>query len=153
MESAAVKQYILDTFAGVEEAKAYADSFFIYDPEQKLADNKRLPFTTVVENDNYDTISKLSRPGVYRLNIGVSKETYVSLFGEPPQKPGAKGIVNTGHDFAALNQLMPHPIYALQSWVCVLNPDGEVWEQAKPLLAEAYDTVVKKYAKARRKKE
>ena len=42
------------------------------------------------------------------------------------------------HDFTALDRLMPHPVYAPQSWVCVLNPSPETLETVKPLLAEAY---------------
>jgi hypothetical protein len=45
------------------------------------------------------------------------------------------------HDYAALDQLMPHPVYAAQSWVCVLNPSTERFESLKPLLADAYDIV------------
>ena len=64
---------------------------------------------------------------MFRLNIGVSKKTYEGLFGE-------------GHyDFAALDQLMPHPVYGTNHWVCVLNPSEPTFKKLKPLLAEAYD--------------
>jgi hypothetical protein len=33
---------------------------------------------------------------------------------------------------------MPHPVYAPQSWICVLNPSQATFESLKPLLTEAY---------------
>ena len=47
----------------------------------------------------------------------------------------------------ALHQLMPHPVYAPQSWVCVLNPSPETFRAAQPLLAEAYAMAVRRHAK------
>ena len=72
--------------------------------------------------------------------------TYAS-HGPPPPRPGASGAVDTGHDFTALDQLLPHPVYARAHWVCVLNPSTATFEAAKPLLAEAYDLAVSKHAK------
>jgi hypothetical protein len=89
----------------------------------------------------------LNRTSVFRLNIGVSKDTYRSLFGPQPALPGPAGVVDTGHDFSALDQLLPHPLYAPQSWVCVLNPSAETFQAVKPLLAEAYALAVRRHAK------
>jgi hypothetical protein len=111
----------------------------------------RFPFATIVNNDNFDRASDLNRPSVFRLNIGVGRDTYCSLFGPKPPRPGADGVVDTGHDFTALNQLLPHPVYAPQSWVCVLNPGAETFEAVRPLLAEAYDRSVRRLAGARSK--
>jgi hypothetical protein len=55
--------------------------------------------------------------------------------------------VGIGHDFTALDQLLPHPVYAPQSWVCVLNPSAATFEAVRPLLAEAYQLAVSRYAK------
>jgi hypothetical protein len=57
--------------------------------------------------------------------------------------------VDTGHDFTALNQILPHPIYAPQSWICVLNPSKATFQTVPPLLAEAYALAVKRHNKAR----
>ncbi len=51
-------------------------------------------------------------------------------------------------DYAALDRVMPHPVYAAQSWVCVLNPSPETFEAIKPLLAEAYARVADRYARS-----
>ncbi len=48
---------------------------------------------------------------------------------------------------AALDQLLPRPVYARQRWVCVLNPSDATFEKVKPLLAEAYGLAVNRNAK------
>ncbi len=160
MDEAAITRSIAETFAGVdvvcpgadsEPAIARGDTFFFYDPDRDLEPNRRFPFATIVTKDygDFDRASNLDRPGVFRLNIGISKETYGSLVGPQSRRPGADGIVDTGHDFAALDRLMPHPVYAPQSWICVLNPSDATFEAVRPVLAEAYDPAVKRYARAR----
>ena len=160
MDEASITRYIADTFAGVDvvhpEASggpeiAWGDTFFIYDPGRDLEPKHRFPFATIVTKDygDFDRASDLNRPGVFRLNIGVSKDTYRSLFGPQPSPPGAAGVVDTGHDFTALDQIMPHPVYAHLSWVCVLNPSEATFQAVRPLLAEAYDRSVRKYPKSR----
>jgi hypothetical protein len=96
---------------------------------------------------DFDRASNLNRSGVFRLNIGIGKDTYRSLFGPQPSPPGAGGVVDTGHDFTTLDQILPHPVYAPQSWVCVLNPSDATFEAVRPLHAEAYDLAVRRYAR------
>lgn len=56
--------------------------------------------------------------------------------------------VDTGHDFATVDRLLPHPVYGRQYWVCALNPSEATFQTvAQPLLAEAYDLAVSKYVK------
>jgi len=144
MNEASITQYITDTFDGVEIAATEGYTFFFYGPGRKL------PFATLATKDNdYDRASNLDRPGVYRLNIGVSPATYRSLFGPQPSRPGADGVVDTGHDFTTLDQILPHPVYAPQSWVCVLSPSDATFQAVQPLLAEAYDLAIRRHAKAR----
>jgi hypothetical protein len=151
MDQAAITHFVATTFAGVdtevgsEEAGspevAWGDTFFIYDPHRNLAGSMRFPFATIVTKDygDFDNASNLDRPGVFRLNIGVSKETYASLVDD-----GAE------HDFTALDQLMPHPVYGRNHWICVLNPSEATFETLKPLLREAYDRVVDRYTRSGR---
>jgi hypothetical protein len=142
MDETSVTQYITDTFADVATQTAMGYIFFFYGSDRKL------PFATLAAEDNdYDRVSNLDRPGVFRLNIGVSRDTYRSLFGPPPSKTGPAGIVETGHDFTALDQILPHPVYAPQSWVCVLSPSAETFQTVKALLAEAYDLAVRRQEK------
>lgn len=150
MDQDAIIQYITDTFTGLDillptDGIGAGDSFFYYDPERKLDPAHRLPFTTIVVKDynEYDNLSKLDRPGVYRLNIGVSRETFRALFGYAPGEPKPENAV---YDYAALDTIMPHPLYEAQSYICVLNPSPETFERVKPLLAEAYALMTKRYA-------
>lgn len=144
MDEAAMTRYITGAFAGVETTEAYGYTFFFYGPDRKL------PFATLASSDNeHDRVSNLDRPSIYRLNIGVSKETYRALFGPQPARAEADGVVDTGHDFSALDQVMPHPVYAPQSWVCVLRPSEATFQHTvQPLLAEAYALAVKRHTKA-----
>lgn len=144
MNPDSITQYIIDTFGGVDIVVASGDSYFFYDPGGKLPVDHRFPFVTLVTGDRHDKASNLDRPGVYRLNIGVAKATYVSMFGQPPPFPKDGGIVETGHDFSALDQIMPHPVYAAMHWVCVLNPSETTFATLRPLLAEAYDMAAKR---------
>ena len=135
MDETTLAQYISDTFAGVETTTAFGYTFFFYRAE------RRLPFATIASTDNeYERISNLDRPGVYRLNIGVSKQTFQSLFG--PDK-----VDVSAYDFTALDTLMPHPDYAAQSWLCVLSPSDPTFESVRPMLAEAYDIAVRRHTR------
>ncbi len=133
MDQAAITAYIVETCPGTDvvtgmEGIAIGDTFYIYDPDCDLEGKQRFPFATIVTKDygDFDDTSNLDRKGAFRLNIGVSRETFRSLFGE-----------SGTYDFAALDRLMPHPVYGRQSWVCVLNPSAETFERVKPLLREA----------------
>src|SRR5262245_58216495 len=109
MDEASVIEYITETLGGVDRVEASGNSFFFYDSGDTPPDH-RMPFATLVTNDLYDQASNLDRPSIFRLNVGVSKETYRSLFGSPPGPPAANGVVETGHDFTTLDQIMPHPV-------------------------------------------
>ena len=135
MDETTLAQYITGTFADVETTTAFGYTFFFYRSEH------RLPFATIASTDNeYERISNLDRPGVYRLNIGVSKQTFQSLFG--PDK-----VDVSAYDFTALDTLMPHPDYAAQSWLCVLSPSDPTFESVRPMLAEAYDIAVRRHTR------
>ena len=156
MNETEITQYIVEAFAGVDVVVAskesgapeiaWGDTFFSYDPNRNLPPQRRFPFATIVTKDygEFDNASNLNRPGVFRLNIGVSKETYQRLFGSPQ----VAGDAATQYDFSALDQLMPHPVYAPQGWVCVLNPCEPNFEALKPILAEAYERSVRKLSKS-----
>jgi len=145
MDQDAIARYITETFTGVDvmlgpPGIAEGDSFFIYDPDRDLTPDRKFPFATIVTKDygDFDRASHLDRPGVFRLNIGIGKETFRALFsGE------------TNHDFTTFDQLLPHPVYAAQSWVCILCPGQATFERAiRPLLTEAYELAVKRFTRA-----
>lgn len=151
MDERQITEYIRNSLVGVDVVvaskengapeMAWGDSFFIYDPNRDLDEPHRFPFATIVTQDygGFDELSDLDRPGVFRLNIGVSKETYASLF------PG-----DGEHDFAALDRLMPHPVYGRNHFVCVLNPSEATFESVKPLLTEAHQIAIRRVQRVRR---
>jgi len=77
------------------------DFIFIYDPDRDLPPNRQHPFAAPVTGERHDTVADLERPDVFRLNIGVSRETFESLFPD-----GAADI-----DYTARDRVMPHPVY------------------------------------------
>ncbi len=94
-------------------------------------------FATVVTSDAFDDASNLSRAGAFRLNIGLSRDTFQRLVGE-----------QEAPDYTALNQLMPHPVYAKQHYVSILNPSADAFEDViKPLLEEAHARTAAQYAR------
>ncbi|HLZ25217.1 MAG TPA: DUF6194 family protein [Ktedonobacterales bacterium] len=151
MDQDAIIQYVTDTFTGIEvlrptDGPGAGDTFFIYDPRHDLDPKHQFPFATIVtkDYDDFDDSSNLNRPDVFRLNIGVSRDTFRALFG---YAPGEERTARADDDFAALDRLMPHPVYAPQSFVCVLNPSAETFEAVKPLLAEAYSKAAARHAR------
>ena len=140
MDENKITRYILDTFEGVASTENLGYTFFFY------GSDRMLPFATIASTGNaYEGVSNLERPGVYRLNIGVSRQTFQSLF-------GAGKVDLNAYDYTALNVIMPHPDYAAQNFVCVLNPGETTFEQVRDLLSEAYDLAVRRDARLRKKR-
>ncbi|QFZ86407.1 hypothetical protein GFK26_28390 [Variovorax paradoxus] len=123
-----ITQHLIDTLGGCHFEVADDNTFFFHG-----ADNK-FPFATIVTKDSaFDSASNLNRPGVFRLNVGVGKETFRALFGDAEP---------SGIDHTALDRLIPHPVYARMYWVSVINPSVATFETVKPLLAEARNLLV-----------
>lgn len=132
MDESSVENYITTTLPGVETTTNFGYTFFFYGADHML------PFATIASSDNeYEHISQLDRPGVFRLNIGVSKQTFETLFGTAKVDVG-------GYDFTALDVIMPHPDYAKQYFICVLSPSEATFERVRALLAEAYEIAVRR---------
>jgi hypothetical protein len=136
MDEASIVRYLTETLADLEILEQAGTYYFYADADRKM------PLATLVTNDDHDQASNLSRPGVYRLNIGVKKPTFLALFGAQPSPPGPSGTIEWDCDFAALDVLMPHPVYGNMCWLCVLNPSEQTFERVKPLLDEAHEMYV-----------
>jgi len=121
-----VIRYISAAFPAVDVVTAMGATFFSLDAEKHWPN-----FATIVTTDEHDTgsPSNLSaRPDVFRMNIGVSRRTFERLVGADSEP-----------DYAALDRVLPHPVYAQQHWVSILNPSAETFETTvKPLLEEAH---------------
>jgi hypothetical protein len=145
MNEDAITQYITSTFAGLHTGSAEGVTFFAYNPDG--APQASVYFATIkTKDDPNDDVSDLSRPSVYRLNLGLSEAAYVALFGPLPPRPGDDGLIETHHDFKQLDQPLPHPVYAYLGWICVLTPSAATFETLKPLLADAYALAQSRYA-------
>ena len=122
---------------------AWGDTFFYYDPERSEA-NQQLPFATLVVSDypGWDTQSQLDREGVFRLNVAVGRAAYERLIGH---KPAAHADHSDDYDYAELDVLLPHPIYAGQGWVSILNPGPRTAELTKRLVIQAHDLAQRRW--------
>jgi hypothetical protein len=100
-----------------------------------VGDDHLLSFVTVANADNeWDNVSNLNREGVFRVNIGISRETFDTLIGEPSEPL----------DYSVLNTFLPHPEYAKQNFICILNPEGENAERTRELIREAHAIATKR---------
>lgn len=123
----------------VQREEAYGYTFFF------VGDDHRLPFVTLADADNeYDDVSNLDREGVFRINIGVSKATFASLVGDGAGQEAGE------IDYSVLNVFLPHPEYAKQYFVCILNPAGENVEVTQQLIVEAHEVAAARLQRARR---
>jgi len=132
----AISRTIRETWPETDVVAALGAVFFSLDPEKHWPN-----FATIVTTDEHDegTPSNLSRPGVFRLNIGVSRATFQRVVGS-----------TTEPDYAAFDRLLPHPVYARQLWISILNPsDATFRDIVLPLLTEAHDRLAAQRARHR----
>jgi hypothetical protein len=124
----AMIQLIRDAFP--EAAVARIDSAVFFSLDEKHWPN----FATIVWTDEHDegAPSNLARPGVYRVNVGVDRETLQRLVGSLDDP-----------DYAAFDRFVPHPVYAKQRWISILTPSHDtVREILMPLIAVGRDRLV-----------
>lgn len=139
--------YMIDTYGdSVREDRNWGERGVFYNPDRALP--KGVYLLTFKESDGpNDKASCTDRAGVYRLNLGISKPAFQELFGGIPKRPAAGCIVETGHDFTQLDQIMPHPVYGWMSWLGILNPSPETFDRIKPLIDDAVKLAAGKFAR------
>jgi hypothetical protein len=121
----AITRVVLERYPETVVAQALGATFF------SLDETHWPNYATIVTTDEHDdgAPSDLARPGAFRLNIGVGRATFERLVGSPEVR-----------DYAAYDTLLPHPVYAKQRWVSILNPsDATFRDLVLPLIAEAHD--------------
>ena len=139
MNAVSLADYISNEFEGVDVLADKDDRYFYYDPRREIPHDRRMPFATLMTTDAYDSASNLCRPGVFRLNIGVSRATFQRVVGS-----------TTEPDYAAFDRLLPHPVYARQLWISILNPgDATFRDVVLSLLTEAHDRLAAQRARHR----
>lgn len=122
----AITRFILERYPETVIASAMGATFF------SLDESHWPNYVTIVTTDEHDdgAPSRLSdRPGAFRLNLGVSRQTAERIAGDAGADP----------DYASFGRLLPHPVYAKQHWISILNPTyAEFEEIVRPLIAEAH---------------
>ena len=120
-----VVAYITETWPETDVVQALNAWFFSLDAEKHWPN-----YATLVTTDEHDEASNLSRQGVFRLNMGVDRETFERVAGEAGQNP----------DYTAFDRVLPHPVYAAQRWICIVNPSASTFREVViPLLTVAHD--------------
>ena len=128
----AIADYLVTTYPETDVVEAMHAWFFSLDPERHFPN-----YATIVTTDEHDQASDLGRPGVFRVNNGVDRATFEQHV-DPAVAP----------DFTALDVILPHPVYAAQHYLAILNPSGSTWrETVIPLLAIAHDRLAAQRAR------
>jgi hypothetical protein len=131
----AIRTALLERYPETVVAEALGATFF------SLDESHWPNYATIVTTDEHDVgaPSNLARPGAFRLNIGVGRETFERLVGAMDQP-----------DYAAYDRILPHPVYAKQRWVSILNPsDATFRDVVLPLIDEAHDRLASTRARHR----
>ena len=128
----AIVSYITETWPETDVVEAMNAWFFSLDPEKHWPN-----FATLVWSDDTDQASDLARPGVFRLSMGVNRRALERIAAAEPDP-----------DYTSLDRILPHPDYARQLWVAILNPSESTFtEVVVPLLAEAYERLAAQRAR------
>jgi hypothetical protein len=140
MDADSMIRHISQELADVAVVESAGDSFFFHERGDRV-----MPFATVVTGDHGDGISEpLARAGAYRVSVGLTKAGYTALFGDPPRDRDERGVLDTGFDHATQDRVVPHPHYASQYWVCVVNPGPATAATVRELLADAHAYATRK---------
>jgi hypothetical protein len=115
---------------------AWGDTFCFHDPA-----DQRFPFATIVVKNypGFDEASQLDRPGVFRVNVAAGRERFEELFGHRPREHPEH---SADDDYTALDRILPHPVYAGQGWISVLNPGPATDDRLRALLTAAHARAV-----------
>lgn len=144
------RDFIIDTitkqFSGLKVDRNWGEIGLFYNPDNLLKKGIYL-LTFKEKNGANDQSSNLDRDGFYRLNLGISKKSFIELFGSIPKRPPAGGVIDMNFDFSQTDTIVPHPIYGWMAWICVVNPTEISFKKILPLIEEGYNLSLKKYSK------
>jgi hypothetical protein len=130
--AATISDYITATYPGTDVITTPEGDgiFFSLNPETHWPN-----FATIVTSDRHDMEqnSNLTARGLFRLNLGIGPVEFKKRFADA-----------TDYDYTAIDVLFPHPTYAAQRWVGIVNPSQNTFEnEIKPLLDVAYKLVAR----------
>ncbi|MGI9297020.1 MAG: DUF6194 family protein [Gammaproteobacteria bacterium] len=147
VSAAEIEKLILEKYAHISPANSWGERAFFVNPNSFLP--RGTYFATIKSKDgDNDRASRLHRPGVFRLNIGLPRAEFAKLFPVPFRRPAKGGTVSGNYDFSRRNAVLPHPVYGRMNWIAVLNLDLRLWKKCAPLLDAAYQ---KSFANVRRR--
>lgn len=127
-----IEQFIVERLPNVQKSEYFGYTFFFYGSDHIL------PFVSVAKSDNeHDDVSNLNRDGVFRVNIGIARDTFNKLFFDDQED----------WDFTELNNFMPHPHYAAQHFICILNPEEGRLQETLDFIEEAHALAKKRFEK------
>jgi len=146
MQQQEVFDWCLQNLDGTVFTKNWGEYGIFYNPDNTL--KKGVYVLTIKEKDGEnDNASNCSRDGVFGVNVGIRKTTFIEMFSHIPKRPAASCRVDMDYDFTELDKIMPHPVYAWMGWIRVLNPSKETFEKLKPLIQESYTYAQEKFKK------
>ena len=141
-----ILSYCLSHMEDTTLVESWGEKGIFYNPNGVL--KRGVYVLTIKEKDgDNDKASLLNRDNVYRVNVGLRKQTFVERFGYIPERPSAGKIVKMNYDFTILDTIIPHPVYAWMGWVCVLNPSDKTFEEFKTMIRESHEFAKEKFAK------
>ncbi len=145
-----ILSYCLSNLEGTTLVESWGEKGIFYNPNRAL--KRGVYVLTIKEKDgNNDKGSFLNRDNVYRVNVGLRKQTFIERFGYIPERPSAGKIIKMDYDFTILDTIIPHPVYAWMGWICVLNPSSKTFEEFKAIIRESYEFAREKFAKRKSK--
>jgi hypothetical protein len=141
--------YCLSHFEDVVLVDSWGEKGMFYNPNKTL--KRGVYVLTIKEKDgDNDKSSMLNRENIYRINIGLKKETFIQKFKYIPKRPVAGETVKMDFDFTAVDTIMPHPVYAWMGWICVLNPTQKTLQEFELLIKESYEFAKEKFLKKKK---
>jgi len=151
MQQKEIFDWCLQNLEGTVFTKNWGEHGVFYNPNKTL--KKGVYVLTIKEKDgDNDKASNCSRDGVFGVNIGIRRDTFIEMFSHLPKRPAAGCTVDMIYDFTEIDKIMPHPVYAWMGWLRVLSPSKETFNKLKPLIRESYAYAQEKFKK-RLKKE
>lgn len=146
MDELYIIKYLILNYPGLKIIEAYGETNLFYNPHDLL--KRGIYFCTLKNKDGEnDKASHLYREDVFRMNFGLSKKKFLSIFNTIPKRPLKSGIIKGDYDFQSTDTLTPHPIYGWMAWVSILNPSKTSIKDLKPLIDESYEICIEKYKK------
>ena len=143
-----IHRHFLTHYEGLVATRTWGETAYFYNPDEQLKNGTYFATIKTRDGEN-DRASVLDRADVWRLSMGLPNKEYEDLFGAKPARPGKGETVTFAkegvHDFMAIDEIMPHPVYAWMGWVAVNNPSPMRFDECIPLLNAAYKRAKQKF--------